>query len=98
MTFRTAYALALQSPRGMTADVGVRGCAPSTLGARLDALVAVGGRSETLLSSGPTGTQQNQQQAETEQLHRHPAVRKKLWDDELEWNNSAILIKLKDAI
>lgn len=77
----------------MTADPGVRLGAPSTLGARLDALVAVRGRCETLLFFGLTGKQQNQQQADTEQLHSHPAVRIKLWGYELACKNEAILIK-----
>lgn len=77
MTFMTACSL--QPLQGMTADVRVRGGAPSTLRARLDAFVAVGGRFETRLFFGPAGTQQNQnqEQAEREQLHSHPAARKK---------------------
>lgn len=62
----------------------MRGSAPSTVRAGLDALVAAGGSLETLLFLGPAGTQQNQQQAQTEKLHSHPAVRIKLWDGELE--------------
>lgn len=79
ITFTTAGSL--QPLQGMTADVRLRGGTPSALRARLDALVAAGGRCETFLFSGPAGTQQNQQQAETEQLHSHPAVRIKHWND-----------------
>lgn len=62
----------------------MRGSAPSTVRAGLDALVAAGGSLETLLFLGPAETRQNQQQAQREKLHMHPAVRIKLWDDELD--------------
>lgn len=87
VSFRTACPP--QSPHGMTADVGVRGGAPGTLWAWLDALVALRVWCETLLFFGLTGNQQHQQQAETVQSHSHPAFRVKLWEDEQEWNDVA---------
>lgn len=74
-------ASSLQALHGMTTDVRVGGGAPSTVWARLEALIAVGSRRETFLFFGPTGTKQKQQQTETEQLHGHPEVRIKLWND-----------------
>lgn len=82
-------------PQGITVDVRVRIVAPGTLGARLDALVAVGGRCEAGLLFGLAVTQQHQQQAEAEQLHSHPAVRVKLSNDVLQNANLVISYQLK---
>lgn len=87
-------ASSLQPLHSITADVRVRCGAPSTVWARLDALVAVGSRRETFLFFGPTGTKQNRQQAETEQLHSHPEVRIKLWNDVLVSSNAVISYQL----
>lgn len=73
----------------MTADFRTRGGAPSALRARLDALVTAEARYETFLFSGPAGTRHNQQQAQTEQLHSHPAVGIKHLD-EVEGSNLVI--------
>lgn len=92
VSFRTACPP--QSLHGMTADFGVRGGAPGTLRAGLDALITLRVWCETLLFFGLAGNQQNQQQAETVQSHSHPAFRVKLWEDEHGWNDEATLLQL----